>query len=169
MTAQPRAAGIVALLLLTGAAPPGGTAVIGVLDKRMGTATEFSVAPGGRFRFGRLSGVVQTCAHSSPWEQPARWGAFVQVVETPRPRTRTDKPAPRTIFSGWLFGHSPSLNALQHPVYDVWVKSCTMAAPDGPKPPTSGGSSTAGARSPSGGDRSIATEARMPAAGGAVG
>lgn len=29
------------------------------------------------------------------------------------------------IFRGWMFASSPALNALEHPVYDVWVINCT--------------------------------------------
>ncbi len=28
------------------------------------------------------------------------------------------------IFTGWMFASSPALNALEHPVYDVWVIDC---------------------------------------------
>lgn len=28
------------------------------------------------------------------------------------------------IFRGWMFASTPSLNALEHPVYDVWVIDC---------------------------------------------
>ena len=31
------------------------------------------------------------------------------------------------IFSGWMFASSPALNALEHPVYDIWVIDCTTA------------------------------------------
>ncbi len=31
---------------------------------------------------------------------------------------------PDRIFAGWMFASSPSLNALEHPVYDVWVIDC---------------------------------------------
>ncbi len=42
-----------------------------------------------------------------------------------------DKSAPADpdrIFSGWMFASSPGLNALEHPVYDVWVIDCKTAA-----------------------------------------
>ena len=29
-----------------------------------------------------------------------------------------------SIFRGWMFASSPALNALEHPVYDVWVIDC---------------------------------------------
>ncbi len=32
------------------------------------------------------------------------------------------------IFRGWMFASSPALNALEHPVYDVWVINCTTRA-----------------------------------------
>lgn len=34
------------------------------------------------------------------------------------------------IFRGWMFASSPALNALEHPVYDVWVINCTTRAVD---------------------------------------
>lgn len=33
------------------------------------------------------------------------------------------------LFRGWMFASSPSLNALEHPVYDVWVIDCKMIDP----------------------------------------
>ncbi len=138
-------------------APGTPVGVIGVLDKRMGTSAEFSLRPGGRFEFGRLRGVMQTCTRTRPWVQPERSGAFIQITETPRPRTRNETVRPRMIFSGWLFGHSPSLNAVEDPVYDVWLRSCTILDPVGPNAPGTGGSMKAAAGAPSGAERSTAT------------
>jgi hypothetical protein len=28
------------------------------------------------------------------------------------------------IFHGWLFASSPGLNAVEHPVYDIWAIDC---------------------------------------------
>jgi hypothetical protein len=30
----------------------------------------------------------------------------------------------KRIFSGWMFAESPGLNALQHPVFDLWLTEC---------------------------------------------
>ncbi len=43
--------------------------------------------------------------------------------------TTEEKPSTDHLFSGWMFASSPALNALQHPVYDVWVIACTMVDP----------------------------------------
>jgi hypothetical protein len=40
----------------------------------------------------------------------------------------------RRIFSGWMFAASPGLNAVDHPVYDVWLKDCVVTS-DVPVPP----------------------------------
>ncbi|MEM9897786.1 MAG: DUF2155 domain-containing protein [Pseudomonadota bacterium] len=40
-------------------------------------------------------------------------------------------PPEESVFSGWMFASSPALNALEHPVYDVWVIDCQTVALDG--------------------------------------
>lgn len=121
-------------------------AVIGVMDKRLGTATDFTLKPGESFQFGRLHGVLRTCERTQPHERP-QTGAFMMVTETPRPRTRHDKIVPHTVFSGWLFAESPSLNPMRHPTYDVWLKSCTINLPDGPRSSETGSARNASAGS----------------------
>ena len=41
----------------------------------------------------------------------------------------------RRIFTGWMFADSPGLNAVEHPVYDVWLQSCKTSS-DVPPPDT---------------------------------
>lgn len=94
-----------------------------ILDKQNGKARDFLAHPGQVVTAGRLTVRVRACEATPPWEEP--WtGAFLQVDERPR------RGAERRIFSGWLFVESPSINAVQHQYYDVWVKSCTMRFPD---------------------------------------
>lgn len=114
------------------------TAVIAALDKRLGTTAEFTLKPGERFTFGRISGVLRTCERTQPFERKQS-AAFVQLVEQPVATGGREAPKPVMIFSGWLFAESPSLNPVVHPVYDVWLKSCTMRFPEGPRPPSSSG------------------------------
>ena len=130
------------------------TAVLAALDKRLGTTAEFTLKPGERFRFGRLSGVLRTCERTQPFERKQS-AAFVQLVEQPATAQGRAAPKPVLIFSGWLFAESPSLNPVVHPVYDVWLRSCTMRFPEGPKPP----SSSTGRKSPSGGRKAAPADA----------
>jgi hypothetical protein len=34
----------------------------------------------------------------------------------------------RRIFTGWMFASSPGLNAVEHPIYDIWLTDCKGAA-----------------------------------------
>jgi hypothetical protein len=95
---------------------------IAALDKRTGETRTFEGKPGEVFRFGELAMVMRSCETTPPWEQKLT-GAFLQIDElSAGKRSR--------IFSGWMFAQSPSLNPLEHPRYDVWVKACAMKWPE---------------------------------------
>lgn len=99
-------------------------AVIGLLNKRNGIAREITLRPGQAVRVGDVVIRLRACEAAAPWEDQKLTGAFVQTDV----RGRDDKW--RRIFSGWLFKESPSLNTVQHPIYDVWPKSCVMRWPE---------------------------------------
>lgn len=103
-------------------------ATIGLLNKRNNFEQDLTIKSGQSQRVGNVVVKVASCERTAPWERPPEVGAFVQVfVEE---RAAADKPlAWRKIFSGWLFKNSPSLNVVEHPVYDVWVKACAMKFP----------------------------------------
>ena len=45
----------------------------------------------------------------------------------------------KRIFTGWMFAESPGLYALLHPVFDVWLTSCTQPQRGAPPPPSAKG------------------------------
>lgn len=98
-------------------------AVIGLLNKRNGDTREITLKPGQATRIGDVVLRLRACERTAPWEQEQLTGAFVQVVVR-----GVDKHWRRT-FSGWLYKERPALNAVQHPIYDVWTKSCAMTFP----------------------------------------
>ena len=81
--------------------------------------------PGEEQRIGDVIVRLQACERTAPWEMPKETGAFVQLLV--RQRGTEDQFA--KVFSGWLFKNSPSLNVVEHPIYDVWVKDCAMDFP----------------------------------------
>ncbi len=113
------------------AIPTGGTpmaervAVLGLLNKRNGVSRELTLKPGQATRIGDTVIRLRACEHSAPWEDAPLTGAFVQLD------VRGVDRAWRRAFSGWLFKERPALNVVQHPIYDVWTKSCAMSFPDG--------------------------------------
>lgn len=101
------------------------------LDKITARTSTFEVPVGSTDMFGTLEITVHHCEKTPP-EEPPENKAFLEIVDL-----RPDR-EPVTVFTGWMFSSSPALNALEHPVYDVWVKSCKMredASPDRPPKP----------------------------------
>jgi hypothetical protein len=100
-------------------------ATLGVLNKRNGLSRDLTMKPGEAVRMGDLVVRLKACDETEPWEADKLTGAFVQVIVK-----NTVGANWRKVFSGWLYKESPSLNTVEHPVYDVWVKACTMRHPD---------------------------------------
>lgn len=98
--------------------------VLGVLNKRNGRSVDIELRPGEQRQAGAALIRLRACDRTQNWETEQLTGAFVQV-DVPDNRKRA-----RRIFSGWLFKETPSLNVVEHPVYDVWVKDCRMSRPD---------------------------------------
>jgi hypothetical protein len=115
---------------------PQRVAVLGILNKRNGIEKDITLHPGQSARWKDVIVRLRACEATAPWEQEKLTGAFVQVdVQKP------DKSWNR-VFSGWLYKESPSLNVVEHPIYDVWPKSCEMTYPAGPPAPAAPASSS---------------------------
>jgi hypothetical protein len=110
-------------------------ATIGLLNKRNNIAQDLTMKPGETRRVGDVIIALKACERTAPWEMPQETGAFVQVFIQ---QSGSEQAPFGRVFSGWLFRESPSLNVVEHPIYDVWVKDCAMrfpgeeAAADGP-------------------------------------
>lgn len=111
-------------------------AVLGIINKRNGIVKTVALRPGQAARWKDLMVRLRACEATAPWEEEKLTGAFVQVDVQ-----RTDNRWNR-VFSGWLYKESPSLNVVEHPVYDVWPKSCEMTYPAGPPAPAAPASSS---------------------------
>jgi hypothetical protein len=99
-------------------------ATIGLLNKRNGLWRDITMKPGQAVRIGDVVVRLKACETTAPWEQETYTGAFVQLIVL-----GSDEKW-RKVFSGWLYKESPSLNLVEHPIYDVWAKACTMRHPD---------------------------------------
>ena len=95
------------------------------LDKITGTITTFEVPIDGTKQFGSLVVRPRVCYSRPPEEEP-KTTSFVEVEEV------SANNAARRLFTGWMFAESPGLNAVEHPVYDVWLTACFD--PNAPKP-----------------------------------
>ncbi|VAV86981.1 FIG167255: hypothetical protein [hydrothermal vent metagenome] len=104
-------------------------ATLGFLNKRNGLTRDLELKPGQSIRIGRAIVRLRACERTAPWELTPEHGAFVQLLVNDRPATRPGDDKWRRVFSGWLFRESPSLNVVEHPIYDVWIKNCEMSFP----------------------------------------
>jgi hypothetical protein len=133
-------------------------ATLGLLNKRNGLYRDLTMKPGEAVRIGDVVVRLKACETTQSFEPEQLTGAFVQVIV----RGGDDKW--RKAFSGWLYKESPSLNVVEHPIYDVWTKACTMRHPDtGPDTIVLRGGSGDGAAS-GGKSRPKAKKSASPAA-----
>jgi hypothetical protein len=103
-------------------------AVLGLLNKRNGLERDLTLRPGQAVRVGDVIVRLRACETTAPWEIQQLTGAFVQLD------VRGADGQFRRVFSGWLYKETPSLNTVEHPIYDVWPKSCAMTHPEGGTP-----------------------------------
>ncbi|ENN92211.1 DUF2155 domain-containing protein [Bartonella bovis] len=92
-------------------------AVFAGLDKITGRTIRFEVSIGQVYQYGALQVMPRVC-YTSPEGEPTRTNGFVEVDEI------TLNKETRRIFTGWMFADSPGLNAVEHPIYDIWLKDC---------------------------------------------
>jgi hypothetical protein len=118
---QPAAPGADAAAVAPPAPPKGGTELqLRGLEKITGRPTNITAPIGKPVQFATLTITARFCYSTPPSETPETT-AFVQIEDH-----RPDQPA-RRVFSGWMYGSSPGLNGVEHPLYDVWVISCNNA------------------------------------------
>ncbi|MEO8651187.1 MAG: DUF2155 domain-containing protein [Hyphomicrobiaceae bacterium] len=93
------------------------TAVFAALDKVTARIRRLEAPLGKTEEFGALRITARACYSRPPTETP-KTSTFVEIDEVLR-----DGKVQR-IFTGWMFAESPGLNALQHPVFDLWLTEC---------------------------------------------
>jgi hypothetical protein len=92
-------------------------AVFAALDKVTARISKLEVPLGTTVNFGALKVTPHVCYSRPPTEQP-KTTTFVDVDEVQLDGKE------RRIFTGWMFAESPGLNAVEHPVFDVWLTDC---------------------------------------------
>jgi hypothetical protein len=94
-------------------------AIFAALDKVTAAVKQVPVTLNGIGEFRTLRITPRVCYTRAPTEPP-RTSTFVEIDEI-----MVDGKEKR-IFTGWMFAESPGLNPLLHPVFDVWLTSCSQ-------------------------------------------
>lgn len=103
-------------------------AVFSGLDKITGRIITFEVGTNETVQFGSLQITERVCYSRPPTETP-QTDTFVEIDNIDANN------AYKRVFTGWMFAGSPSLHALDHPVYDVWLLRCKGDGQLIPSPP----------------------------------
>lgn len=90
------------------------------LNKVTARSSTFDGALGTVLRFMNLEIIAHRCIGNLPGQQQD-YKALLEIWEL-KPNE-----GPEKIFQGWMFSSSPAISALEHPVYDITVKSCQTA------------------------------------------
>lgn len=111
-----------------GAATKGGT--VRMLNKLTLEIAEQKIPIGGEKNFGKIKIKLLACYRRDKSDGEA----FLQIWDSGKKRVNPEDPEASLaqknsagyfkVFSGWMFASSPSLSALDHPIYDVWLISC---------------------------------------------
>lgn len=107
---------------------PNRTVLLQGLDKVTARVSRIEARVGQEVRFGTLVITPEACLTTPPTEPPES-AAFLAI------RDAGPVGEGREVFSGWMFGSSPAVSALEHPVYDVWVLECREPAIEPAPPP----------------------------------
>lgn len=93
------------------------TARMQAMDKITGHVSVINVPVNGSVKFGSLSIVVRSCKTRPAEEAPENF-VFADITD------KSLKGEEINIFKGWMLSSSPATNALEHPIYDVWLLQC---------------------------------------------
>lgn len=89
------------------------------INKITARVSSFDIIQNNKTNFGNLEIQLVKCWKSPPEQEPEN-KALVKIWEQ---IPGEDK---KEIFFGWMFSSSPALSALEHPVYDVVIKECSI-------------------------------------------
>ncbi len=95
----------------------GDTALRQRLDQETARISAITAPLNVAVRVGTLEIIVHRCTSRPPEETPES-AALLEIHDVKPGENRV------LLFRGWMFASSPALSALEHPVYDIWVKDC---------------------------------------------
>lgn len=96
---------------------PTNAALMQAMDKVTGRVNKITVPVNSKISFGDFSLVLRSCKKRPAEEAPENF-AFADVTD------KSFGTEEYNIFRGWLLSSAPGINAIEHPIYDVWLLEC---------------------------------------------
>lgn len=101
-------------------------ALMQAMDKVTGRVNKMTVPVNSKVSFGDFSFVLRACKKRPAEETPENF-AFVDVTD------KSFGSEEYNIFRGWMVSSTPGINAIEHPIYDVWLLECIDTKVDSSK------------------------------------
>ncbi len=92
-------------------------ALMQAMDKVTGRVNKVTVPVNSKVSYGDFSLVLRACKKRPAEETPENF-AFVDVAD------KSFGSDEYNIFRGWILSSTPGLNAIEHPIYDMWLLEC---------------------------------------------
>ena len=89
-----------------------------ILDKVSSKSSKLKIEINSEVKFKNLKIKVLKCENSKFDDNP-EVTAYLQVIDTES--KNNDKVF---VFNGWTFASSPTLQSIDHPIYDLWITGC---------------------------------------------
>ncbi len=99
------------------------------MDKITAETLRFEAKVGEPVRYRGLIITVRACETTAADEAITDSTAYLDVQSQPQVAPGRAAGPPRPVFHGWMFASSPTLNPLEHPIYDLWLIACKTATP----------------------------------------
>ena len=96
------------------------SALMQAMDKVTGRVNKITVPVNSKVSYGDFSLVLRSCKKRPAEETPENF-AFVDVAD------KSFGSEEYNIFRGWILSSAPGINAIEHPIYDVWLLECIDA------------------------------------------
>ena len=91
---------------------------IQILNKINGFTYLYEMRIGSKIKISNIEIISRACYKSSPQSLPENMGLF-EIQEI-------DHDNINNIFFGWMFSSTPSLNSMEHPIYDIRLLNCQV-------------------------------------------
>ena len=89
-------------------------ASISILNKITANVDNLEIGLKNNYQYGELRIYPIDCYLSNPEEKPET-AVYMNIYHD----TKNKK-----LFSGWMLKSLPSISAIEHPIYDIWVNDC---------------------------------------------
>ncbi len=93
------------------------SALMQAMDKVTGRVNKITVPVNTKVTYGDFSLVLRSCKKRPAEETPENF-AFVDVAD------KSFGTEEYNIFRGWILSSAPGINAIEHPIYDIWLLEC---------------------------------------------